>query len=66
MGAIGLGSQLVAVQHLFAALVEAGKRAIGVTMSVIVGRLAFGEAVTGFKIAAVVLMSVGAGLIVWT
>lgn len=65
MGALGLGGQLVAVQHLFAALVEAGKRAIGVTMSVLVGRFAFGEPITRFKIAAVVLMSVGAGLIVW-
>lgn len=64
-GAMGLGGQLVAVQHLFAALVEAGKRAIGVTMSVVVGRVAFGEPITPFKIAAVVLMSAGAGLIVW-
>ena len=65
MGALGLGTQLVAVQHLFTALVEAGKRAIGVTMSVVVGRLVFGEAINRFKVAAVVLMSVGAGLIVW-
>lgn len=65
VGAVGLGSQLVAVQHLFAALVEAGKRAIGVTMSVVVGRLAFQEPVTRFKVASVVLMSVGAALIVW-
>lgn len=65
MGALGLGAQLVAVQHLFAALVEAGKRAIGVTMSVVVGRFVFGEPVTRFKVGAVVLMSVGAGLIVW-
>lgn len=65
LGAVGLGSQLVAVQHLFAALVEAGKRAIGVTMSVVVGRIAFNEPVTRFKVAAVVLMSMGAALIVW-
>ncbi len=65
VGALGLGGQLVAVQHLFAALVEAGKRAIGVTMSVVVGRLVFKEPVTRFKVAAVVLMSCGAGLIVW-
>ncbi len=57
VGAVGLGSQLVAVQHLFVALVEAGKRAIGVTMSVLVGRLAFNEPVTRFK--------AGAALIVW-
>ncbi len=66
MGALGLGGQLVAVQHLFAALVEAGKRAIGVTMSVIVGRVMFDEAITPYKVAAVVLMSLGAGLIVWS
>lgn len=65
LGAVGLGSQLVAVQHLFTALVEAGKRAIGVTMSVVVGRIAFNEPVTRFKVAAVVLMSMGAALIVW-
>ncbi|MCR9163125.1 MAG: EamA family transporter [Nannocystaceae bacterium] len=65
LGAAGLGTQLIAVQHLFAALVEAGKRAIGVTMSVVVGRLAFGEPITRYKVAAVVLMSIGAGLIVW-
>ncbi len=65
LGAVGLGSQLMAVQHLFTALVEAGKRAIGVTMSVVVGRLAFNEPVTRFKVAAVVLMSLGAALIVW-
>ena len=65
MGAVGLGAQLVAVQHLFTALVEAGKRAIGVTMSVVVGRLVFGEAINRFKVAAVVMMSIGAGLIVW-
>lgn len=66
MGALGLGGQLVAVQHLFAALVEAGKRAIGVTMSVIVGRVMFDEAITPYKVGAVVLMSLGAGLIVWS
>ncbi len=66
MGALGLGGQLVAVQHLFVALVEAGKRAIGVTMSVVVGRVLFDEAITPYKIAAVVLMSLGAGLIVWS
>ncbi len=64
-GAVGLGTQLIAVQHLFAALVEAGKRAIGVTMSVVVGRVAFGEPITPYKVAAVILMSIGAGLIVW-
>lgn len=65
VGAVGLGSQLVAVQHLLVALVEAGKRSIGVAMSVLVGRLAFNEPVTRFKVASVVLMSAGAALIVW-
>ena len=65
MGAAGLGAQLVAVQHLFAALVEAGKRAIGTTLSVVVGRVVFGEAINRFKVTAVVLMSLGAGIIVW-
>ena len=65
LGAVGLGTQLIAVQHLFTALVETGKRAIGVTMSVVVGRLAFGEPITRYKVAAVILMSIGAGLIVW-
>lgn len=65
LGAVGLGTQLIAVQHLFTALVETGKRAIGVTMSVVVGRFAFGESITRYKVAAVILMSIGAGLIVW-
>lgn len=65
LGAVGLGTQLIAVQHLFTALVETGKRAIGVTMSVVVGRVAFGEPITRYKVAAVILMSIGAGLIVW-
>ncbi|MEM6291439.1 MAG: EamA family transporter [Myxococcota bacterium] len=66
MGAVGLGAQLVAAQHLLVSLVEATKRAIGVTMSVIIGRAMFGEPVTAPKVVAVILMSLGAGMIVWS
>ncbi len=65
LGALGLGTQLVAVQHLFVALVESIKRAIGVVMSVIVGRAMFGEPIGVAKLVAVGLMTLGAGIIVW-
>lgn len=61
---VGLGGQLVAVQHMLVALVEALKRAIGLVGSVTVGRLMFGEPITTAKIVAVVLMAAGTTAIV--
>jgi drug/metabolite transporter (DMT)-like permease len=61
---LGLGSQLLAIQHALVALVEALKRAAGLVGSVAVGRLIFAEPVTAAKIVAVVLMAVGTTAIV--
>ena len=64
-GSIGLGGQLVALQHVFVALVESLKRAIGLASSVIVGRLVFKEPITGWKLASVLLMAAGTTAIVF-
>lgn len=60
----GLGAQLVAIQYLFTGVVEAIKRGIGITLSVIFGRMFFAEPVTTPKIVAVLLMSAGTVTIV--
>jgi multidrug transporter EmrE-like cation transporter len=57
-----IGLQLLAIQSLFVALVESLKRAVGMAMSVVVGRVAFDERVDGFKWAAIALMAAGAYL----
>ena len=62
--AVGLGLQFVALRLTLVGLVEALKRAIGMFFAVVVGRLAFEEAVTTGKVAGVALMSVGVFLIV--
>lgn len=62
--ALGLGLQFVALRLTLVGLVEALKRAIGMFFAVIVGRLAFEEALTAGKLAGVALMSVGVLLIV--
>ena len=64
-GTVGLGGQLVALQHVFVALVESLKRAIGLASSVIVGRLAFKEPITAWKLASVLLMAAGTTAIVF-
>ena len=61
---VALGFQLLAVQHLLVGVLEAVKRAIGITMSVIVGRVMFDEAVTRAKVLAVVLLVAGTVAIV--
>lgn len=61
---LGLGAQLFAVQLLLAGVVEAIKRAFGLVVAVLVGRIFFGEALNRPKVAAVVLMSLGTALIV--
>lgn len=61
LGAIVL--QLQAFQLLFVALVETLKRAVGMTVSVLFGRLLFDESITVPKVVAVVLMAIGAALI---
>lgn len=60
---LALGFQLVAVQETLVAFVETGKRAVGMTMSLVFGRLVFSEALSPRKVLAVALMGVGTGLI---
>lgn len=59
-----LGSQLLAMQHLYVANLEAIKRAIGLMSSVVFGRLLFAEPITVSKLSAVVFMAVGTALVV--
>ena len=58
-----LGLQLLAIQVLWVSLVETLKRGIGNVLAVILGRLMFGEPVTGRKLGAVALMGAGVALL---
>ena len=68
MASFGLayGAQLVAVQELPASLVETVKRAIGMIGALVLGRLLFGERLTAARVAAVVAMAGGVGLVLLT
>lgn len=57
--AASLALQLWAVQLWLVSVVEGAKRAIGMSMAVVLGRLLFGEALTPGKVVAVVLMILG-------
>src|SRR6185295_1160604 len=63
VSAVALGAQLAALQTVWVSIVETLKRTIGNLSAVVVGRLAFGEAVIRRKLAAVVLMAAGVALI---
>ena len=63
ISALALGSQLAALQTVWVSLVETLKRTIGNLSAVLVGRIAFGEAITSRKLAAVALMAGGVALI---
>lgn len=63
ISALALGSQLAAIQTVWVSLVETLKRTIGNLSAVLVGRIAFGEAITSRKLAAVALMAGGVALI---
>jgi len=62
-GSIGLGLQLIAIRLVLVSIVESVKRAVGMTLAVVNGRILFGEPVTIGKAAAIVLMSLGVTLI---
>lgn len=64
VGATALGLQLVALQAVLVSLVETLKRGIGNALAVLWGRIFFSEAVTGGKVAGVLLMAVGVALVV--
>lgn len=63
VSAVALGAQLAALQTVWVSIVETLKRTIGNLSAVVVGRLAFGEAVGPRKLAAVLLMAGGVALI---
>ena len=63
-GSAAFGLQLVAIQGLFVGAVETIKRAAGLLVALVVGRLAFDEHVGPARIAGAVLMGVGTALIV--
>lgn len=60
---LGLGGQLVAVQHALVGLVESVKRAIGLVGAVLVGRILFAEPITTPKLVAVLFMTAGTTVI---
>jgi drug/metabolite transporter (DMT)-like permease len=60
---LALGLQLLALGGLWVAWVETLKRGVGSLAAVAMGRLAFGEAVTPGKVAAVLLMIAGVALL---
>lgn len=64
LSAAALGFQLVAIGFLPVGIVETLKRGIGNLMAVMLGRMAFGEAVTVGKLMAAGLMAAGVGLVV--
>lgn len=63
-GAFALATQLIALRLVLVSVFEAVKRGVGMTLSVVSGRLWFSEPVTAPKLVAVVAMSVGIALLV--
>ncbi len=61
-GAMGL--QLLAIKQIFVGLVETVKRAVGMVMSVALGRGIFGEPLTAKKWASISVMAFGTALLV--
>jgi drug/metabolite transporter (DMT)-like permease len=60
---LALGLQLVAIKLILVSVVETVKRGVGNLMAVVLGRAAFGEALTLRKLGAVALMAAGVTLI---
>lgn len=61
--AAALGLQLLAFRVVLVGVVETIKRGIGCLLAVVLGRLVLREAITGHKVAAIVLMAAGVALI---
>lgn len=61
-GAMGL--QLLAIKQIFVGLVETVKRAVGMVMSVALGRAVFDEPLTARKWASITAMALGTTLLV--
>ena len=63
-GALALGSQLVALSSVPVGFIETVKRGVGGILAVVWGRTLLAEPVTGAKLAAVGVMTVGVGMVV--
>lgn len=63
LGVTAMGVQLWAIPLVMLALLEAIKRALGLLLAVALGRLMFGEPITGAKLVAVLVMGSGAALV---
>ncbi|MFT4704911.1 MAG: drug/metabolite transporter (DMT)-like permease, partial [Bradymonadia bacterium] len=63
-GALALGTQLVAFGQTLVSFVEAIKRAVGMLLALVLGRVLFKEEIRPGQIFAVLLMSAGVALIV--
>jgi multidrug transporter EmrE-like cation transporter len=63
LAAANANAQLAALQTVWVSVVETVKRTIGNLSAVVVGRVAFGEAIGPRKLAAVVMMAGGVALI---
>lgn len=63
LGAGALGLQLAAIQGMLVGLVETIKRAFGMLSSIVVGRVAWGEAITPTKVVGALLMAAGTAAI---
>ncbi len=60
----GFGFQLLAIQLMWISLFEALKRALGMSLSVVSGRIFFGERVHPLKLASVAAMALGVLLLI--
>jgi drug/metabolite transporter (DMT)-like permease len=61
-----LGFQLLAYSHALVSMIEATKRAIGLTSALVVGKLVFDEEIDLWKIAACVTLFAGVALVLFT
>lgn len=60
---VALFFQLLAIQMIWVGLVETFKRGVGAVMALVLGRLVFSEELSGRRLAAVLMMTVGVGLV---
>jgi multidrug transporter EmrE-like cation transporter len=65
VGALALATQLLALAAVMVSAFEAVKRGIGMSLSVVSGRLWFGEPVTIAKLCAITTMGLGIALVAW-
>jgi drug/metabolite transporter (DMT)-like permease len=63
LGFLALGMQLLAYLGVMVGVVETVKRVVGLSSSIVAGRLIFGEKITSKILAAVVLMGIGVVLL---